>query len=172
VGAEGSGSYDELYAATADRLVRQVYALTGDLGEAQDVVQEAFVRAWQHWRTVASHPDPEAWVRTTARRLAVSRWRKLRNSKAAWERHGSPQDAAPVGPDTVALVAALRQLPEAQRTALVLHHLADLPVEQVARETGAPVGTVKARLSRGRDALAELLRDDSVAPRRDEVSRA
>jgi RNA polymerase sigma-70 factor (ECF subfamily) len=57
----------------------------------------------------------------------------------------------------VALVAALRQLPEAQRQALVLHHIADLPVQAVAREVGVPEGTIKARLSRGRAALAALL---------------
>ena len=156
---DGQGDYDELYAACGDRLVRQVYALTGDLAEAQDVVQEAFVRAWQHWRTVQVHPDPEAWVRTTARRLAVSRWRRLRNSRVAWQRYGPPPDQAAVGPQTVALVAALRQLPEAQRRALVLHHLGGLTVDEVAAETGSPAGTVKARLSRGRTALAALLTD-------------
>jgi RNA polymerase sigma-70 factor (ECF subfamily) len=57
----------------------------------------------------------------------------------------------------VALVAALARIPVAQRTAIVLHHLVGLPVAEVAAETGAPAGTVKARLSRGRRALAELL---------------
>lgn len=60
-------------------------------------------------------------------------------------------------PDHVALVVALRRLPEAQRRAVVLHHVAGLPVADVAAETGVPVGTVKARLSRGRAALAVLL---------------
>jgi RNA polymerase sigma-70 factor (ECF subfamily) len=59
-----------------------------------------------------------------------------------------------------ALVAALKQLPEAQRRAIVLHHLCDLSVEQVAAETDSPTGTVKARLARGRAALAQLLSDD------------
>ena len=63
----------------------------------------------------------------------------------------------------MALVAALRQLPEAQRRALVLHHLCDLPVQEVAAEVGAPVGTVKARLSRGRSALLGLLSDEPAA---------
>jgi RNA polymerase sigma-70 factor (ECF subfamily) len=54
----------------------------------------------------------------------------------------------------------LRKIPEAQRVAIVLHHLCDLSVEQVAEETGVPVGTVKARLSRGRAALLPLLDDD------------
>ena len=59
------------------------------------------------------------------------------------------------------MIEALGQLPEAQRQALVLHHLCDLPVHAVAAETGVAEGTVKARLSRGRTALAALL-DDST----------
>ena len=57
-------------------------------------------------------------------------------------------------PDAVALIAALARLPGPQRTAVVLHHLVGLPVAEVAREIGVPEGTVKARLSRGRRALA------------------
>ena len=55
------------------------------------------------------------------------------------------------------LIAALRALPLAQRTVIALHYLADLPVEQIADELGVPTGTVKSRLSRGRDALALAL---------------
>jgi RNA polymerase sigma-70 factor (ECF subfamily) len=58
-------------------------------------------------------------------------------------------------------VTALRQLPEAQRRALVLHHIADLSVQDVAHEVGVPEGTIKARLSRGRTALAALLADET-----------
>ena len=65
--------------------------------------------------------------------------------------------APPPGTETVDVVAALRRLPEEQRIALALYYLLGLPVAEVARETGAPVGTVKARLSRGRVALAGLL---------------
>ena len=74
-------------------------------------------------------------------------------------KHGRPAPVPEPSPDSVVLVAAMRQLPEVQRRAIVLHHLVDLSVEEVARETGAPVGTVKARLSRGRAALAEILRE-------------
>jgi RNA polymerase sigma-70 factor (ECF subfamily) len=90
-------------------------------------------------------------------RLAVSRWRRARR----WlelVRSTPPLEHTPgPGPERTALVTALRKLPEPQRMALVLHHLCDLSVEQVASETGAPVGTVKARLSRGRAALAREL---------------
>jgi RNA polymerase sigma-70 factor (ECF subfamily) len=62
----------------------------------------------------------------------------------------------------VDLVNALRKLPAKQRTAVVLHHLADLSVEQVAAETGASVSAVKQQLVRGRAALAELLGEVAV----------
>src|SRR6266511_3011998 len=71
----------------------------------------------------------------------------------AWQRWNTVGDYA----DAVALIAALARLPVAQRTAIVLHHLVGLPVAEVAEETRVPVGTVKARLARGRRALATLL---------------
>lgn len=157
--------FDELYTASYRRLTGQVYAMIGDLDEAQECVQEAFVRAWAHRRKLDRAEHPEAWVRVTAHRLAVSRWRRTRLARRAPDRAlSAPVVAPPVDADHVALVEALRQLPEAQRRAIVLHHLADLPVHAVAAETGAPDGTVKARLSRGRAALAVLLTDDTLSP--------
>ncbi|MEV5821555.1 SigE family RNA polymerase sigma factor [Micromonospora harpali] len=149
--------FDEFYRGSRQRLLGFVYALTGNLAEAQDAVQEAYIRAWQRWSTVAGYDDPEAWVRVVASRIAVSRWRSLRSRARAYLRHGADDSTPAPSTDTVAVVAALRQLPEEQRTALALYYLLGMPVTEVARETAAPVGTVKARLSRGRTALAGLL---------------
>ena len=152
--------FDDFYTASFTRLVGQVYAMIGDRDEAHDCVQEAFVRAWSHRRQLQRARSPEAWVRTTAYRLAVSRWRRTMRGRRPPDR--ALQDTRPtegLGPDHVALVAALRQLSEAQRRALVLHHMCDLSIADVAAETGVPVGTVKARLSRGRTALTTLLDD-------------
>jgi RNA polymerase sigma-70 factor (ECF subfamily) len=153
--------FDELYAASAPRLVAQMHALTGDRAEAQDVVQEAFVRAWQHRGRLDASGAPEAWVRTTARRLAVSRWRRTRTSRLAWLRAagsaGAGTTAPPADPLDPALVSALRALPYPQREAIVMHHLADLSVQHISAALGVPEGTVKARLSRGRQALATEL---------------
>ncbi|MGW0825073.1 SigE family RNA polymerase sigma factor [Streptomyces sp. NPDC002845] len=149
--------FDAFYAAAFPRLTGQLYAFTGDHSEAQDVVQEAFVRAWDRRREFLAEGAPEAWIRTVAMRLAVSRWRRARRWLELM-RHAPPPEHTP-GPDPerAVLVEALRRLPETQRMAIVLHHLCDLSVEQVASEVGAPVGTVKARLSRGRAALAREL---------------
>jgi RNA polymerase sigma-70 factor (ECF subfamily) len=155
--------FDRFYAGTAHRIVRQLFLLTGDLGEAEDVVHEAFERAWLRWDTVQTADSPEGWVRVVARRIAVSRWRKARNAARAWYRHGGEDDRPPPDGEHIDLVAALKSLPERQRVAIVLHHLGDLSVEQVAVETGTSVSAVKAQLSRGRAALAHLLTPDDAA---------
>lgn len=157
--------FDEVYSATYPRLVRQVYAFTGSLAEAQDCVQEAFTKAYLRWSDVRAADDPEAWVRTVAFRLSISRWRKARNSVVAWRRRGAAHEPD-LSPDHVALVTALRAIPAPQREAIVLHHLVGLSVDEIAHQTRTPAGTIKARLSRGRAALATLL-----APESPEVSR-
>lgn len=153
--------FDDFYTASFRRVTNQVYAMIGDRDEAQECVQEAFVRAWAHRRKLDRATHPEAWVRTTAYRIAVSRWRRTTRGRRAPDRALSASTEAPPADEShVALVQALRQLPAAQRQALVLHHLADLAVRDVAEEVGVPEGTIKARLSRGRAALAALLADD------------
>ena len=156
--------FDEFYQGSRQRLLGYVFLLTGDLAEAQDVVQEAYMRAWQHWSTIDRYDDLEAWMRVVANRIAVSRWRRVRGRARAYLRHGAAGPVPAPSLDTVALVEALRRLPTEQRVAIALHYLLGMPVADVAREVGAPVGTVKARLHRGRVALADLLAVDSGEP--------
>ncbi|MFJ8361940.1 SigE family RNA polymerase sigma factor [Streptomyces sp. NPDC093984] len=151
--------FDDFYACTVRRLTSQMYAMTGSLAEAEDLVQEAFARAWQNWEKLSAYSDPEAWVRSVACRIRVSVWRKTVNRLTAHRRHGIHVEVPGVGPDYVAIVAALRRIPYEQRRAIVLHHLVGLSVEETARETGAAPGTVKARLARGRQAMAPYLSD-------------
>lgn len=150
--------FDDFYVVSFARLTGQIYAMIGDRDEAEECVQEAFIRAWANRRKLELAEHPEAWVRTTAYRLAVSRWRRVKLGRRPADRAVSPTTStAPPDENRVALIRALTELPEAQRRALVLHHICDLPVQQIAEETGVATGTVKARLSRGRVALAALL---------------
>ncbi|WP_028814321.1 SigE family RNA polymerase sigma factor [Streptomyces flavidovirens] len=151
--------FEEFYAHTASRLIGQLYVMLGDLHEAQDVVQEAFVRGWSRRRQLDGGGEPEAWIRTVAWRLAVSRWRVHRRAADAWQRRGSPPADPGPGPEHVALVSALRELPPRQRRTVTLHYLCDLTVVQIAAETGLSTGTVKTDLARGRAALSHLLQD-------------
>ncbi|MFJ8014873.1 SigE family RNA polymerase sigma factor [Streptomyces sp. NPDC096339] len=151
--------FEEFYAQAAGRLTGQLYVMLGDHHEAQDVVQEAFVRAWDRRRRLERDGRPEAWIRTVAWRLAVSRWRGRRRSADAWRRTAPAGHVEGPGPEVVALVQALRLLPLKQRRTMALHYLCDLTVEQIAAETSLSASTVKTHLSRGRATLARELRD-------------
>ena len=154
--------FDAFYTATSHRLVGQLFAMTGDLGEAEDALQEAYIRAWQHWPKISGYENPEVWVRSVAFKLCVNAWWKTRNRLSAHRRAAPRHEASPeLGPDLTALVQALRRLPDRQRRVLVLRYVADLTVDQIATETGMVAGTVKSLLSRGRTALAPLVSEFS-----------
>jgi RNA polymerase sigma-70 factor (ECF subfamily) len=146
----------ELYATSYRRLLGQLIGVTGNVAEAEDVVQEAFVRGLDHPRRLLGADNPEAWLRTVAVNLARSRWRRAQRLVGLAPRLvDAPRESDSDG--HIVLLQALRALPAGQREAIALHHLADLTVEEVAATLGLPTGTVKARLSRGRAALSARL---------------
>ncbi|MEV0460237.1 RNA polymerase sigma factor [Catellatospora methionotrophica] len=155
----------ELYHAGYRRLVAQVYAFTTDLTEAQDAVQEAFARALARRHGLSDVDAPEAWLRTVAINVVRRRWRRrqLLDTILLRERPLTRVTAAAPEPDNTDLRDALATIPSRYREVIVLHYLADLPLDEVAELLEVPVGTVKSRLSRGRDALRGLL-DDVEAP--------
>jgi RNA polymerase sigma-70 factor (ECF subfamily) len=155
-------SFDEFYRTSRHRVGTFLYAVCGDLSEAQDAAQEAYARAWQRWSTIGAYDDPEAWVRMVGYRTVANRWRKARNRLIAHRRHGPPPDTAPPGDDVVALIDAMRHLSPEQRHAITLYHLLDVSIADIAREVGVSTNTIKARLARGRRVLARLL--DADAP--------
>lgn len=161
--AQRQEQFEAFYAENSAAVLRQLLAVTGSVAEAQDCVQEAFARAWQRWASLAQHPNPQAWVRQVAYRCAVSRWRKARNRIEAHFREAYRPPEPDLTPEVVALMAALRELPQHQREVIALFHLADLPLEEVAHTLDVPLNTVKTRLSRGREALRKTL-DDAPTP--------
>jgi RNA polymerase sigma-70 factor (sigma-E family) len=148
----------DLYVAAYPRLVQTLSLVCGNRADAEEVVQEAFVRLVAKWPTVGGYDDPEAWARLVAFRLAASRWQRARHRLAAARKLTTEPRTEPLADDRVDTLRALATLPINQRQVVVLHHMLDLPVEQVAAELGVPVGTVKSRLSRARATLAPLLR--------------
>ena len=154
--------FDAFYRAQAPRVVHLIYASTGDLTLAQDCTQEAYSRAWQRWSEVSAYDDPGAWVRTVARRLAISAWRKRTNQDRAHVRHGGAPPGPPPSEDRVAVLTALGTLNDTVRETVALHYLADLSVDQIAHETNTPAGTVKARLHRGRALLRLALQSEEA----------
>jgi RNA polymerase sigma-70 factor (ECF subfamily) len=161
--------WEEVYAGGYRRLVALLTAMAGARSEAEEAVQEAFVRALGISGRRAVVDDPEAWLYRVAVNILRSRWRRIAAGRQAADELSSRQQPVADGTDHVdsrmELLRALRRLPFEQREALALHYLADLTVEAVAMRVGSPVGTVKARLSRGREALARMLGEPRVSGR-------
>lgn len=157
-------AYAAFYHMWYARLAAQLSAYLGSTAEAEDVVQEAFLRAWQRWQKIDGYDEPASWVRRVAWNLATSRWRRVvREAKVL--RLSSARETAVLQPENVALVAALRQIPPRHRQVIVMHYLADLPVADIAADLAVPRGTVLSWLHRGRAQLAVLLADTDQPPR-------
>jgi RNA polymerase sigma factor (sigma-70 family) len=154
-----SAGFAKFYETARDDCLRAVFASVGDLDASEDLVAEAFARAWARWRTVGRHPAPQAWVVRTALNARVSWWRRYRrevtlqalpteradsiSTIAAWV-DGSGAGAA-VDRD---LMAALQRLSLRQREVIALRLFLDLDTTRTAQTLGIAPGTVTAHLAR------------------------
>ncbi len=144
----------EVYDASYRHLVVQMLALSGDQAEAEDVVQEAFVKAIGQAGRFGQLDNPEAWLRTVAMNSLRNRWRRTSVLRRVAPRIPGVQQRAELSPDHVDLVSALRKLPVELREVVVLHHLADLPVGKWLGHSVCP----RARSRRALSAVETCLR--------------
>jgi RNA polymerase sigma-70 factor (sigma-E family) len=147
--------FAEFYAAARDECLRVVLISVGSRQLAEDLVAEAFTRAWASWHKVRRHPAPRAWVVRTALNAHVSWWRRRRREVALGS-HDTEAAASRYPALDSSLVTALRRLPARQREAITLRLLLDLDTATTARVLGMPEGTVASHLHRG---LATLRRE-------------
>jgi RNA polymerase sigma-70 factor, ECF subfamily len=143
-------AFRELYEREFPSVFRAAFSLSGDRELAEDATQEAFARALARWRRLSGESWAAGWVTTTA--LNVVR-RSMRRRPHVETRPPDSLDAEAL----IDLRAAIADLPVRQQTAVVLHHLMDLPVRDVAAAMRCREGTVKAHLSRGRTAIEHRL---------------
>lgn len=139
--------FDDFFLTSRRRLVLSAYALTGDLGASANAVRDAFVLARHHWRKVGRLPDPEEWVRPRAWAMA-----QRRHVARLWHRETG------VGAEQKDVLDALHHLPDQQRKALLLAHLAGLSVPDIGRELGATPGRIEERLEQATEAFARETR--------------
>ena len=153
----------QLYAAACPGLIGYLTVLGGNRADAEEIAQEAFVRLLENWPKVAEYDDPHAWLRQVATRMLISRARRRKVARLALPRlGGATATEAPTG-DRLDVAAALASLPMGSRAVVLLHHVLDLPVEQIAEQLQIPVGTVKSRLSRARATLAPLVSEGTLS---------
>jgi RNA polymerase sigma-70 factor, ECF subfamily len=139
-------------------MVALAAAISGSAELAEDVAQEAMVRARRHWDRVRAYDSPGSWVRRVTINLALSSRRKLALEAKArlawWERREPAEESHALDP---ALIAALRAISPQQRAAIALHYLEDRSTSDIADLLGCSVSTARVHLHRGRQALAHEL---------------
>lgn len=139
-------SFDDFYLRTRGDLLVSTFALTGDLAAARAGVREAYTAAWHHWRKIAPLEDPLDWVRPQA-------WKRAQRRHTA--RLGRrDKDLEPRNRE---VLAALAELEPAPRKAVLLRHLAGVPLSRSARELGLPLAAAAERLQQGVAALGAAL---------------
>jgi RNA polymerase sigma factor (sigma-70 family) len=136
--------FDELTALA----YRIAYRILGDRGEAEEVAQEAMIRAYTRWRTVQGYPRP--WVSRVATNQSIGVLRKRRTPPATAT---TVLDGADVALERMELQRHLVSLPRRQREVVALRYLADLSEADVARGLGCSVGAVKRHARRGLEAM-------------------
>lgn len=147
-------------------LRRYAYALLRDHAAADDLVQDTLERALLHWSSRRSDGDLRAWLFTILRNLHIGSHRQARRRSiaVALEDPDLPETAA--GQDIVIetqdVLAALDQLPEEQKSLLLLVGVEDFSYDEAARILDLPIGTVMSRLSRARRRLRSIVEGDRV----------
>jgi RNA polymerase sigma-70 factor (ECF subfamily) len=159
-----SGALAELYRRRGGSLFRFIQRILGDGPDAEEVLQDAFVAIWRRaGRYDAAKSGPLSWMIMIARGLALDRLRQRTRRLAGDERLAHSEDSDCGATDTTGTAAsrleaeeqyrrlgsALGSLPEAQRTAIELAFYRGCTQEEIARTTGEPLGTIKARIRRG-----------------------
>jgi RNA polymerase sigma-70 factor (ECF subfamily) len=160
--------FAEFYRSSKDQCLVTVLVSVGDRDTAQELVAEAFARAWASWRTVSRHPAPVAWVVRTALNTNISRWRR-RHREISVPDLGTVADLYAVEGTTgnavdPRIMAALMRLPARQRQVVALRLFLDLDIGRTAEVLGIAPGTVQAHLGR---AIATL-RGDLMPERQQE----
>lgn len=145
------------------QLVRTLSLYVGDRHVAEEIAQEALLRACRRWAKVSTLESPGGWTWRVATNLANSHFRRLRAARRARRRLAEQTDIVrhdPDGADAVDVRRAVAGLPERQRAAMVLRHVQGLSIEQTAERMGCSSDSVRSLTKRAtatlRDRLAEV----------------
>ena len=161
-------NYQDMVYTTAVRLL-------GNEAQAEDISQDVFLKAFEHWDNLSASATAGGWLKTVTTNLSINhlqryrkRWRFFSEFKRGGDDEGEEQPVEFASPENFVeglgqadrrawVERALEKLPEHQRVPLVLYHFEDLPYEDIAKRLGVSLSKVKTDIMRGREALAKVL---------------
>jgi RNA polymerase sigma-70 factor, ECF subfamily len=146
-------TFDELFASEYRTLFRALFLVTGSPQEAEELMQDAFLKVWERWDRVCRMENPNGYLFRVAMNAARSRIRRLRVAAKHVVSAEHPDDPFAVADLRDELVRALAHLSERQRMALVLTDLLDLPAEEAAQVLRVRTPTIRSLASQARAAL-------------------
>lgn len=157
-GAEGQ-TFEAFFADQNARLLRALYLLCGDAAEAEDLMQDAFMKVWERWDRVAAMDDPEGYLFRTGMNLWRSRGRRAMRAarRLALLRRPESLDPSSTVDDHDVVMRALAELTPRQRAAIVVTELLEYPPTEAARVLGVRPSTVRALTSQGRATMKRHL---------------
>jgi RNA polymerase sigma-70 factor (ECF subfamily) len=153
-------------------LMAQASRLTHDMHEAEDLVQDTLVRACTRWRQLANRETAAGWLATMQRNLFINQYRRRLRGPLLTELSEETVSFISGKPDAEiesaeasairklenhALLQAIRALPRDYREAIALADIEGLPYQEIADRLGAPIGTIRSRIARGRRRLQRSL---------------
>ena len=147
--------FEALWTAHYWSVTRTAYLITGDVEEAKDCAQEAFVRAFQRWPKIRLLDRPESWVHKVAANLAISSTRRRR-----FRGRAGPDAVTMPEPADEDLQRAMRSLTADQRAVIALRFYLDWSIDDVATALGKAPGTVRAVTHQAMERLRASLKDN------------
>jgi RNA polymerase sigma-70 factor (ECF subfamily) len=154
--------FEDFFELEQERLLRLLWMVTGSLQEAEDIVQEAFLRVWERWANVSAMDSPSGYLHRTAMNVFRNRYRRARLAMKKAAGVAPTIDAFGAVDDRVNVSNALANLTPKQRAAIVLTDLLGYPAEEAARMLGIRGSTVRSLSSAARTAMrnSKELADD------------
>lgn len=152
-------SFESFYKKEFRSVVGLAYALSGSRLGAEDLAQEAFIKAHEKWERISGYDKPGAWVRRVVANLAVSGFRRRSAEKKALSRLAGqrPQGLSDLEPEDEEFWQMVRDLPKRQAQATALFYVEDRSVAEIAEILECSPSTAKVHLFRGRQALGAKL---------------
>ena len=148
-------SFEDFFELEQERLLRLLWMVTGSLQEAEDIVQDAFLRVWERWHNVSSMESPTGYLHHAAMNIFRNRYRRARLGLRKVIGTDPPIDAFDSAEDRISVSSALARLTRKQRAALVLTEMLGYPADDAGRMLGIRGSTVRSLSSTARAALRD-----------------
>jgi len=154
-----TSGFEDVYRREYPGLVAVATALTGDVRDGEDAVQDTMVRAFVRWNDVGQLERPGAWCHRVLVNACRSRWRRRRTETLFWSRaRGEQRSVAEPSAEVMVFWALVRELPSRPRVAVTLHFAGERTMAEIASILDVPEGTVRSDIARARAVITAALR--------------